>query len=398
MYGRFIADLRAVNPDMRLVGLTATPYRLSTGRLDEGDDRLFDKTVYTYGIADGVRDGYLARLVTKATETLLDVSGVQKRGGEYVESQLQAAVDKEAVTRRAIEETIAYGHSRRSWLAFCSGIDHAYHVRDEIRRRGFSCETVIGTTPTAERARILDDFKAGKLRCVTNNSVLTTGFNAPGVDMIIALRPTASAGLYVQMMGRGTRNAPGKDNALVLDFAGLIRTHGPVDAVKARMPGKGDGVAPVKECPNCHSLIHASLRECPDCGHYFEPNGETKLTTRASSLAIMQSAPAQWLRVTERTFAPHYKPEKPTSVLTKFKCGFVVHKAWYCPAHDGRARSRADKFWMDHGGKMPVPRSADEWLSRADELRATDEISVKPDGKYFAVEGARAARLEMAAE
>ena len=395
MYGKFIAALREINPDMRLVGFTATPYRLGSGRLDQGDGAMFDKIVFTYGIGDGVRDGYLARLVSKATETGFDLTGVGKSGGEYIEKQLQAAVDKAETTRRAIAEAVAYGRERRSWLAFCSGVEHAYHVRDEIRRRGWMAETVTGKTPNDERARILKDFKAGRLRCVTNNSVLTTGFNAPNVDMIMALRPTASASLYVQMMGRGTRIAPGKDNCLVLDFAGLIRTHGPVDCVKPPNESKGGGIAPVKECPTCHSLLHASLRECPDCGHVFVSEKDTKLTTRASALAIMQEAPAVWVSVSDRTFAPHYKPEKPTSVLVKFRCGLVTHKAWLCPEHEGRARKKADQFWLAHGGQMPLPRTATSWLARANELLPTSEISVKPEGKYIAVVEARCSNFAM---
>lgn len=398
MYGKFIAALRALNPELRLAGFTATPYRLGSGRLDHGDGAMFDKIVYSYGIADGVRDGYLARLVSKATETGFDLTGVGKSGGEYVEKQLQAAVDKDETTRRAVGEAVAYGRDRRSWLAFCSGVDHAYHVRDEIRRRGFTAETVTGTTPSDERRRILDDFKSGRIRCVTNNSVLTTGFNAPGVDMIMALRPTASASLYVQMMGRGTRCALGKDNCLVLDFAGLIRTHGPVDQVKPPGEKTGGGIAPIKECPTCHSLLHASVMICPDCSHVFPPSAISKLTAKASALAVMGNAPAEWVRVSDRSFSAHYKPEKPTSVLTKFKCGLVVHKAWYCPEHEGGARKKADKFWLAHGGSLPCPRSAASWLSRANELRATDEISVRPDGKYIAVVDARPVAFAVAAE
>lgn len=396
MYGQFISALRATNPDMRIVGLTATPYRLSSGRLDEGDDRLFERTVYTYGIADGVRDGYLAPLTSKGMETVLDVSGVQKRGGEYIEKQLQAAVDKDAITRRAVEEAVAYGRSRRSWLAFCAGVNHAHHVRDEVRRRGVSCETIVGETPSKERARIIEDFKGGKIRCLTNANCLTVGFNAPGTDMIMALRPTQSAGLYVQMMGRGTRLAPGKERCLVLDYARLVETHGPIDDVRAPK-SKGQGVAPIKECPTCRELIRAAAKECPECGHVFEPLDaarEPKITARASNLSIMSSAvtPATWLTVTGRKFAPHYKPERDTTVLTKFKCGFVTHKAWYAPSSKGRALYNADRFWMDHGGKLPMPRSADDWLKRADhELQQTAEISVKPDGKYFRVEGTKSA-------
>jgi DNA repair protein RadD len=398
MYRKFIAGLLSINPEMRLAGLTATPYRLGSGRLDQGDGAMFDKIVFEYGIGDGVRDCYLARLVSKATETGFDLTGVGKRGGEYIEKQLQAAVDKAETTRRAIDEAVAFGKDRKSWLAFCSGVEHAYHVRDEIRLRQFVAETITGATPSEERRRILEDFKAGHIRCVTNANVLTTGFNCPSVDMLLMLRPTASTSLYVQMVGRGSRNAPGKDNCLVLDFAGLIRTHGPVDCVTSPGEKKGGGPAPVKECPNCHSLIHARYAVCPDCNHVFVSDKEVKINAKASSLAIMGNAPAVWVKVSERTFAMHYKPERPTSVLVKFRCGLVVHKAWYCPEHEGVVQKKTDRFWQAHGGALPFPRTAVSWLARAAELRPTAEIAVKPDGKYIAVVDARPSALAVAAE
>ena len=91
-----------------------------------------------------------------------------------------------------------------------------------IRARGFSCETIVGETPGAEREALIAAFKRGDIRCLTNANVLTTGFNAPGVDLLAMLRPTKSAGLYVQIVGRGCRLAPGKANCLVLDFAGMV--------------------------------------------------------------------------------------------------------------------------------------------------------------------------------
>jgi len=92
MYGRFIAAMRAINPDLKVLGLTATPYRLDSGRLDEGDDRLFDRVVYTYGIADGIREGYLAPLSSKGTDTTYDLKGVGKLGGDYKQNALAAAL------------------------------------------------------------------------------------------------------------------------------------------------------------------------------------------------------------------------------------------------------------------------------------------------------------------
>jgi DNA repair protein RadD len=84
MYGRFITELLKINPDMRVMGLTATPYRTDSGRLDEGEARLFDKVVYEYDIADGIRDGYLSRLVSKGTDTRFNLEGVGRRGGDFI--------------------------------------------------------------------------------------------------------------------------------------------------------------------------------------------------------------------------------------------------------------------------------------------------------------------------
>jgi DNA repair protein RadD len=152
MYGRFLGELAARNPDMRVVGFTATPYRTDSGRLDEGDVRMFDEIVYTYGVGDGVADGYLCPLISKATATVLDTSGVARRGGDFVSAALQAAVDKEATIRAAVDEVIAYGEGRRSWIVFCAGVDHAHHVAEALRARGITCGTVTGDTPSDERA------------------------------------------------------------------------------------------------------------------------------------------------------------------------------------------------------------------------------------------------------
>ena len=226
-YGRFLAALRAARPELSVVGLTATPYRLDSGRLDEGEGRLFERIVYEANVGDLIHQGYLAPLICKATATALDVSGVAKRGGDYIPSALEAAVNQDWITRAAVEEMAGFGRDRRAWLAFCAGVAHAEAVRDAVRAEGFSCEMVTGETGKRDRDRIVRDFTAGRLRCLTSVGVLSTGFNVPRVDLIALLRPTQSTGLYVQQVGRALRTAPGKSDALILDYAGLVRMHGP---------------------------------------------------------------------------------------------------------------------------------------------------------------------------
>lgn len=406
MYGRFITELLAINPDMRVAGLTATPYRTDSGRLDEGDERLFTEVVYEYPLGEAVSEGYLTSLVSKATDTGFDLTGVGRRGGDFIESALQDAVDKTETTRAAVAEIVAAGASRKSWLCFCAGVAHAQHVRDEIMSHGISCEAITGDTPTHLRARWLEDFKAGHLRSITNNSVLATGFNAPGVDLIASLRPMESCGLYVQIMGRGTRNvyAPGfdlstkegrltaiaagpKPNCLVLDFAGNVRRHGPVDAVVPRKPGQGDGEAPVKECPECRSLVHISLKVCPDCGFVFPLNEKPKHTAQSDVLPIMTIEPPKWLKVQSRKFYYHENAEGNESVRCDFLANFNNYKMWLSIR---KAKNRSDKFWRDHVGREPYPADVDEFLSRIGELRETSEIQVRPKGKFWEIVGYKA--------
>lgn len=413
MYRRFIDALREINPDLKIVGLTATPFRLDSGRLDEGEDKLFDHIVYEYGIAEGIRDGYLCRLSSLPTATEYDMRGVAKLGGDYKQNAMQAAVDKADLTRAVVAETVAAGADRRSWLCFCSGVEHAFHVRDEIRAHGITCETITGETPKEERRRILEDFKAYRIRAVTNNSVLTTGFNHKGVDLIAAMRPTKSAALFVQMMGRGTRPlyAPGmsngtveerlaaiaagpKPNCLVLDFAKLIDEHGPVDTVNPKEPGSGDGDAPFKVCPQdetdpngqsgCGEKIAASARCCPGCGFQF-PEPKLKLAAHAAGAPILSKDEAKWRAVTSRTFYIHQKPGKPDSIKCVYMCGLTAINDFMGPGHDGYFKSKTDRWWVRHNGARPMPKSALEFLERQRELNVTDEISVRPNGRYWDV-------------
>ncbi len=397
MYGRFIAAAKAAVPDMRIVGLTATPYRLDSGRLDRGDDALFDTVVYDANVGDLIEQGFLAPLISKAMAASIDTSSVSVRGGEFVPGSLEAAAMADGVVKRAVAEMIGYGKDRRAWLAFCSGVAHATAVRDEVRTHGIPCEVIHGELGSGERDRIVRAYREGRVRCLTSVAVLTTGFNVPQVDLIAMLRPTLSAGLYVQIVGRGFRLAPGKQNCLVLDFAGNVRRHGPVDCVKIHEPGKGEGEAPVKECPECHSLVHASLRYCPDCGYSFPPPEEEKHEAKADAVApILSKAPPAWIRVTEVVARRHSKLGKPDSVVLDYRCGVVVHREWVCIEHDGYARQKATEIWRRLRGRLPIPTTVTEMLERIGELTMPTEIMVRPSGNFHEIVARRLPESEAA--
>ena len=393
-YGKFISRLRENTPDMRVVGLTATPYRLDSGRLDRGDNRIFDAIAYEANVSDLIDQGYLSPLVSKATATALDVTGVGKRGGDFIPGQLEAAVNQDQITRAAVSEIIRFGEVRRAWLAFCCGVDHALAVRDEIRAHGVVCETVTGETPAGERDRIIGAFRSGQIKCLTSVGVLTTGFNVPHVDLVALLRPTQSAGLYVQSVGRAFRLAPGKADALILDFAGNVKRHGPVDAVhiKGERNGKGDGETEVraKECPVCQTLVAITTRTCPSCGHEWiaEPGPKHEATADAETAIISRGAPA-WIEVDDVRYYRHEKPGSPPSLRVEYVCGFVIHREWVCFEHQGYVRMKAETWWYRNTGGGPHPRSVADALARVSELRTPSAIQIRPDGKFFQIVGRR---------
>ncbi|MFN7429769.1 MAG: helicase-related protein, partial [bacterium] len=144
-----------------------------------------------------------------------------------------------------------------------------------------------GDTPDGVRAAILGRFRSGELKYLCNVNVLTTGFDAPHIDCVALVRPTMSPGLYYQMVGRGFRLHPGKNDCLVLDFGGNVLRHGPVDAIRIATDDRGDGEAPAKECPNCQALIAAGYQTCPECGHQFPEPNRQQHEAKASTEGIL---------------------------------------------------------------------------------------------------------------
>lgn len=274
-YRKLLNDLFLINENMRVIGLTATPFRLGHGLITD-KPAIFDDLIEPVTIEELIYHKYLAPLRSKITSTKLSTAGVHKRGGEYIESELQKAVDVEEKNIAIVDEVISLAEDRKAWLFFCAGIEHSRHIAEALRFRGIVAEVITGETPKAQRESILRDFKAGKIKALTNANVLTTGFDYPDIDLIAMLRPTMSPGLYVQMAGRGLRPKSHTDHCLVLDFAGAVQAHGPITGVKApEKTGDGNGEMPVKVCDNCHELCALSVRQCPVCGTDF-PEPEAK--------------------------------------------------------------------------------------------------------------------------
>lgn len=387
MYQRFLRDAWMVNPKMKLVGLSATPYRLDSGYLYEGSDALFDGVAYEIGVKYLIDNKYLSPVISKGGVQSIDLSGVHKRGGEFVASELAAAADTASLVDMATDEICHYGADRRSWLLFCAGVEHAQHVSQAINSKGFRCEVVHGKTSQEERERIYAGMRDGSIRAIANCQVLTTGFDLPQIDLVALLTATESTGLYVQMVGRGTRIANGKDNCLLLDYGGNVVRHGVFDDVQPKFSGekRGEGDTPAKVCPSCMEVVHAAVRTCQNCGHEFPPPEVVHEVRAYSGAVLKEQVTVDALDVMSVSYHRHNKVGRPPSVRVDYHCGWLIkHSEWLCPEHEGYPRRSFESRCM-HEWRVQPFSNCDELLRYAENLPKPKKIRIKQQpGKKFA--------------
>ena len=411
MYRSLLEALLDARPDMRVCGFTATPFRLDSGRLDKGDDALFDKIVYRYGVARGIQDGYLAPLISLRMDNTMSVKGLAKRGGDFTDEAVAKAADDDGKIRAAAAELVRHGENRRLWLSFCCGVRHAEKMADAVNALGVPSACITGTTPMGERTQIIKDYKAGKIRHLTNAMVLTTGFDSPKTDLVALFRPTLSTVLYVQSLGRGTRCdgndiaesiANGKSNCLVLDFAGNVRRHGPIDDVVisgSPLSGGVDGIEDreptvdpearrTRLCPNdtcgCENSLTAQF--CVNCGAEMVPAVAKHDSKPEVGLAILSQDKDPWTPIGQTHYFRHEKAGKPPSMRAEYSVEgrkTISHREWVCFEHTGFAAEKAAMWWKRQGGQTPVPDTVAEALNRVGELKAVTHIKIRITGDGY---------------
>lgn len=393
-YRRFLDALTAINPKLKVVGFSATPYRLGKGMLtDPGGiftDVCFDLTSLN-AFNWLLQQGWMAPLITKRTATQLNIDGVRKQGGEYILADLQRAVDRESITRAALAEAVTYSTGRNHWLVFATGIDHAEHISTMLNEMGVPAAVVHSKLSTDERTDRIRRFKRGELRALVNNNVLTTGFDYADIDLILVLRPTSSPGLWVQMLGRGTRPAAGKANCLVMDFAGNTRRLGPInDPVLPRQKGQGAaGIAPVRLCEHCDTYSHAAARYCECCGEEFPL--KIKLSAEAATQDVIIDGTVttpivEQFRVDHIAYRLHHKEGKPTSMRVDYHSGMRRFSEFVCLDHSGYA-GRIAKQWWRLRSPWGIPPSVPDGMKAIDYLRTPVAISVLVHKKYPEIAG-----------
>jgi len=203
-----------------LVGFTATPKRGDSIGLDS----VFEEIPFSRSLAEMVQSGHLAPLAAFRVETAVDLSGVRTQHGDFMASQLSRAVNVRERNDLVVRLYKEHLKGRRT-LCFCVDVNHTEALAQEFNRNGIPAAAVTGQTPTEQRAAALADFKSGVREVLTNCMVLTEGYDESSVSGILLARPTKSALLYTQMIGRGTRLHPGKENVVIIDVVDVTKQH-----------------------------------------------------------------------------------------------------------------------------------------------------------------------------
>lgn len=267
-----LGQVLAAFPRARVLGVTATPVRLS----GEGMGEVFDRMVLGPSTADLIDAGRLSPVRVYAPPGI-DTSGLHMRGGDYAVNELVAAADKPTITGDAVDHYRRLAHGKRA-VAFCISVDHAQHVADAFCSAGYSAVRIDGRMDRHERRRIVEAFRQGDIGVLTSCDLISEGFDLPAIEVGISLRPTASTGLWLQQVGRCLRIAPGKGDALILDHAGNTLRHGlPTEPREWSLDGreerrtrtKAERPVSVRICSVCFSASRAGVSVCGSCGHPF---------------------------------------------------------------------------------------------------------------------------------
>lgn len=352
-YRKFLDCMLAINPELKVIGLSATPYRLNGGLLVEGSDRLFTDLISARKTGATVRNlidaGHLSPLVTP-TDSLpsLNVHEVRESNGEFNQRDLLHAVEQQAaVTAMACEEIVRRGAHCNKWIIFGTSIEHCQQIQEHL---DVPSMVIHSESTRFERDSYIRQFRRGQLRALISVNVLSTGFNVPDIDLLAMLRPTASASLYVQQAGRGMRTAPGKDNCLVLDFAGNIDRHGPVDSIHPpQWFAKSGGELPTKECDACAMHVPAFSTSCKFCGYMFPYADKTKLVDIASTSRILDLEHSlQTYEDLSVSFSVHQRDGEPDSIqIDYFEDDVKVASDWIKPLGEGYEALEAEKWFVE---------------------------------------------------
>lgn len=414
-YRKFIDAVKEANPNAIVIGFTGTPFRPDTGRLDEGEGKIFDGIAYEIPIGWMIDQGYLVRPVTPEVHTTMSTEGVGKRAGDFIPGQLQRAVNIKYITDACCDELVEIGraNNRIRWFGMTAGVDHCQEVMLALQIRGCNVRMITGDMDKGERRSAIAWFKevSDDERVLLNVGTLNIGFNCPHIDLLFPMRPTRSEVLYIQFTGRGLRPvyAPGYDletqegrlaaiatsqkpNCLFLDFGGIIIALGPIDTLDVRKNGKekeGDGgPPPFKICPKCDSKAATAQKNCYVCSYSFAANSVNAAAEKGKSLLMEEDKP-EWHEVLNTAYYSHQgKEHEMMKVVYTTIAGRFSEYVCIEHAPGTYPRQRAEDWFVRRVPGVSLPMNMDQLTEWKNVFPLPIKILVgrqKKNPKYFEV-------------
>ena len=373
-----------------IVGLTATHFRLGSGYLHEGDGRIFTDVIYETDIEKLIEEGFLCNLVAREPDALVDMEGVKTQNGDFSKKETVERLDREGLTESIINDLLQYKDNYKHWLVFAIDIEHAELIALFLNDAGIRTAVVHSKQSKALNNALKDDFCYGMYQALVSVESLTTGFDAPFVDLIALIRPTKSPVLHIQMIGRGLRTHPDKEYCLVLDYAGNVPRLGPINDVHiASRKKKGKGNAITKTCPECKTILPGSVRTCTFCGHEFV--FKEKINDEAATDKIIKPKKEKkevkpaWYQVDSIAYS-EYLGKSGLTLQVLYRCGlrsFFEYKQF----DFGSKASYHSKYWWKHraiDNTLDSPVNSREAVIRAQagDLKEPHAILVLEKGRY----------------
>lgn len=389
-YRQLIGKLMSNNSALRVIGMTATPFRGNGVWLHAGEDRLFTDIAARVDMKDLLQSGYLAPVISGKSALTISSDGLEISNGDYKINQIAERLDRDEIIRPIVADIIRQGQDRRRWMIFCTTVAHAKHVCWEFIHSGIPAAVVTGETAKADRRQIVEDFRKGKYRALCNVTALTTGFDVPEIDLLAWVRNTRSPVLFVQGVGRGMRVADGKSDCLFLDYTDTSMMLGPVDLIKGRPePKPKEQKAPFKLCDECGASNPAGARECIACGSAFpdptphintEASGAQILSTHVSRFETFPVDRVSWQRKISKASGLPYLQVNFESDLDVFHQNFMIE-------HEGYARERSLKDFAKLLGFDSRPASINQAINVLENLpdahfERIDSITVDMASKW----------------
>lgn len=388
-YRKFIEGVTRINPKNRVIGLTATPYRLGSGLICD-KHFILNEIVYEANTVDLIEQGYLCRLRSKVTATL-DLSEVKKSGGDYNQKQLDEVVNTDTHVHEAVNNMISIckTEKRRSIIIFCVSVAHCKAVSALIESMGYTAPYVTGKTPTDERRELIEGFRDRKYSFLVSVNVFLEGFNVKHIDCVVVMRPTKSKGLWIQAVGRGLRLHEDKQDCLILDYGNNILEHGPIGEHEEHDQR-------IHICEQCSEVFPYVLKKCPTCELEI-PKKEIERREAVEERRIEHEKEAAQLDILKRaryslkidnvTALRHKKSGNPDSVKITYICGVNRISEWICLDHEGYAGNKAKTWMIDrHLSYSSVDDALSDLFLGQKILEKTEEIVVTKPGKYFNIE------------